>query len=65
MSDIFISYASEDRAETKKLAHALESHGWSVWWDRSIPIGQIYAEVIEAALKEARCVIVIWSEKSV
>ena len=65
MSDIFISYASEDRAETKKLAQALESLGWSVWWDRSIPIGQSYENVIEEALDEAQCVISIWSKISV
>jgi len=65
MSDIFISYASEDIAETNKLAHALETQGWSVWWDRSIPIGKGYEKTIEAALNEAKCVIVIWSKISV
>lgn len=65
MSDIFLSYASEDRTNIEKLAHALENHGWSVWWDRSIPTGTNYARVIEAALDEARCVIVVWSKISV
>ena len=65
MSDIFISYASDDEAETKKLAHALESQGWSVWWDRSIPVGQSFDVVIEEALDESKCVVVIWSKVSV
>lgn len=65
MSDIFISYASEDRSETEKLAKALELQGCSVWWDRSISIGKNYAIVIEEALDAAQCVVVIWSKHSV
>jgi hypothetical protein len=33
MSDIFISYAREDRPRVERLAAALEQCGWSVWWD--------------------------------
>ena len=65
MSDIFISYASEDRAEIEKIAHALEAQGWSVWWDRSIPVGKSFDIVIEEALDESLCVVVVWSKVSV
>ena len=65
MSDIFISYASADREKAKALAAALESHGWSVWWDRIIPPGRQFDEVIEEALDSARCVVVLWSKSSV
>jgi len=65
MSDIFISYASEDRPWAKVLAEALRAHGWSVWWDRTIPTGKSYHRVIEETLAEARCVIVVWSHQSV
>ncbi len=64
MSDIFVSYAREDRAHAERLARALESRKWSVWWDRSIPTGKAFDEVIEEAIDEARCVIVLWSERS-
>jgi hypothetical protein len=65
MSDIFLSYASPDRPFAEKLSHALEQQELSVWWDRTIPPGKTFDEVIEAALNEARSVIVIWSKTAV
>ncbi len=65
MSDIFISYAREDLEHARRLAEALEAQGWSVWWDRTIPAGKSFTEVIEAAIAEARCVVVMWSKSSV
>jgi TIR domain/Interferon-induced transmembrane protein len=64
MADLFLSYAREDRDCAEALARALSSRGWSVWWDRRIPPGQSYSEVIERELSQARCVIVLWSRKS-
>lgn len=64
MSDIFISYASADRDAARDLASALQERGWSVWWDRVIPPGKQYDEVIEKALAAARCVVVLWSPTS-
>lgn len=65
MSDIFISYASEDRDRVEALAHALEQKGWSVWWDRQIPIGRSFDEVIQDAIEAAQTVVVVWTETSV
>ena len=65
MSNIFISYSSEDRDSARRLAQALEQVGWSVWWDRKIAVGKSYQRVIETELDAADCVIVIWSENSV
>lgn len=65
MSDIFISYASEDRFRVEPLSKELEAQGWSVWWDRAIPAGKSFTNVIETALADARCVIVVWSSQSV
>ncbi|MBV9889814.1 MAG: TIR domain-containing protein [Rhizobacter sp.] len=64
MSDIFISYARQDRERAGLLAHALEQRGWSVWWDREIPPGRTFDDVIEEALGAARCAVVLWSHAS-
>ena len=65
MSDVFISYTSEDRQRVVPLVRALQQKGWSVWWDRVIPPGKTWDQVIQAEIEQAHCVIVLWSEKSV
>ena len=65
MAEIFISYANEDRDSASALANLLESAGWTVWWDRRIPAGRTWRSMIEEALKEMRCMVVIWSAHSV
>lgn len=65
MADIFISYSSEDKTIVQQIAGLLEKRGWSVWWDRQIPIGQNFDNVIESELNESKCVLVIWTKKSV
>jgi Sec-independent protein translocase protein TatA len=65
ISDIFISYKREEQAIARKLADALESEGWTVWWDPKLRAGERFDEVIEKALNEAKCVVVLWSNLSV
>ena len=65
MCDIFISYKREDRPRAKQLAAKLEEEGFSVWWDRNIPPGKSFDQVIQEALDEASCVVVLWSKLSV
>src|SRR5215211_8193119 len=65
MSDIFISYANDDTSRVEPLAEALQAQGWSVWWDRVIPAGKTFDEVIEEAINAAKCIVVVWSDKSV
>lgn len=65
MSDIFLSYAKEDKHEVGKLARALESCGWSVFWDQRIPPGKTWREWIGKALNDCHCVVVVWSKQSI
>ena len=46
-------------------AGTLEGHGWSIFWDRTIPTGKTWRETIGRALNDARCVIVLWSKTSI
>ena len=65
MADIFISYAREDRSRIEPLAKSLQDLGWTVFWDRTIPTGKTWRQVIGDALKNARSVIVAWSQNSI
>jgi hypothetical protein len=65
MTDIFISYASEDRAIAQRLGRELNTETpWKAFWDRNIEPGAQWNSEIQRSLREARCVIVLWSEDS-
>jgi hypothetical protein len=65
MSDIFISYLSEDRDRILPLVNALEKTGWSVFWNRMIPPGGSWRQVIGSAIQNSRAMVVVWTEKSI
>jgi hypothetical protein len=65
VADIFLSYSTEDAETTEQLAHAFEQEGWSVFWDRKIPPGQRWEDVLERELEAAKCVVVLWSKAAV
>lgn len=65
MADIFLSYASEDRQRVRPLVNRFEEHGWDVWWDREIPPGQTWTDVLERALSETRAMVVVWTKASI
>lgn len=65
MPDIFLSYAHEDEPQARLFAGLLQSAGFSVFWDRNIPTGQTWREFIGQGLQEARCLVVLWSSRSV
>jgi hypothetical protein len=61
MTDIFISYATMDRPVAKSLAAKLIEANWNVFLDHRIEAGAEWNEVIQRALHEAHCVLVLWS----
>ena len=64
MADVFISYAREDEAVARRLAKALRTAGFDIWWDADLPAHRAYSEVIERNLSEAKAVIVLWSKSA-
>jgi TolB-like protein len=65
MPDIFLSYNREDQASAQRFAEAFEAEGLSVWWDVTLRSGEAYDQVTEEALRTAKAVVVLWSNKSV
>ncbi len=65
MADVFVSYSREDQAVARRFATALESAGFSVWWDQSLSPGETFDQVTEQSLREAKAVVVLWSARSV
>lgn len=65
MTDVFVSYKAEDRRRVQPLVQALQADGYSVWWDEHIGTGDEWRQTIEQQLDAAKCVIVIWSKRSV
>jgi len=64
-TDVFVSYKAEDRARLRPLVAALEAEGFTVWWDTHIGGGAHWREDIQEHLDAAKCVIVVWSKRSV
>jgi hypothetical protein len=64
-TDIFVSYARQDREEVAKLVAFLQAQGWTVWWDPKLQGGDAFDKAIGTALAAARCVIVMWSRHSI
>jgi TPR repeat protein len=65
MADIFISYKSERRKAAAHLAKILERYGYTVWYDYSLVKGRDFASQIDAKIREAKAVIVLWCTMSV
>jgi ABC-type branched-subunit amino acid transport system substrate-binding protein len=63
--DIFISYSRRDRERVDFMAKALEAEGYTVWWDRELRAGEEFDNVIDKHIKEAKAIVVVWSETSI
>jgi adenylate cyclase len=65
LADIFVSYSRQDRSRVAPLVAALESEGWSIWWDPDITPGEEFDSLISRELEQARALVVVWSPHSV
>ena len=65
MTDVFLSYAREDRPAVQRLAAALEAAGVAVWWDRNLTGGVDFSRELERRLDEAKAIVVAWSKYSI
>ena len=65
LADVFLSYASEDRARAAPVAEALLAAGWSVWWDQDINAGDDWDKSIERELEACRVVVTLFTKTSV
>jgi TolB-like protein len=65
LPDIFLSYAHGDVAIAKRFAESFAREGFSVWWDARLRSGDAFDATIEAALRSAKAVVVLWSAASV
>jgi hypothetical protein len=64
MADICIIYAREDRKAVASLDRILSGLGWQVWWDEHLT-GRGFPSAIQQELRDAACVLVVWSHHSV
>jgi len=62
---VFFSYSREDRDKAVPLIQAIQSAGFSVWYDGMLEPGEQYLEKTEDTLNAAKAVIVLWSPRSI
>lgn len=62
---VFVSYTRDDQKRALPIVNALKAAGFTVWWDSMIGGGERFLPATEAALENARAVIVLWSARSV
>jgi hypothetical protein len=65
MADIFISYSNKDQELARKVFCALESHGYTLWWDQRLTPQESWDLTIEVEIKRATVVLVLWTSRSV
>ena len=65
MSDVFLSYDRSDRDRARIFVKAFQDRGVELWWDRNIPISDDFSDYIESEIDKAKCVVVLWSQKSI
>lgn len=65
MAEVVISYSREDRDRIALIARQLEAIGVDVWFDRKIPAGRSFNQVILEEIRKSKVVLVCWSPLAV
>ena len=66
VADVFLSYKREDRDRAQRVERALTAQGWDVFWDHELlPSTVPFRVALAQELERARCVLVLWSRRSV
>lgn len=65
MVDVFISYKRGERTYADRIAKKLKLLGLSVWYDDNVASGTTFDTEIEAAIRKAKTILVIWSPAAV
>lgn len=60
MTDVYISYAREDRESVRRLSEMLRFEGWDVWMDPTEPLSTNTA-ALDMKLGSAGAILVVWS----
>lgn len=61
---MFVSYKSQDRERVRALVEALKAKSYSLWWDDRLVGGEDWADRVRAELAAAKCVVVVWTARS-
>jgi hypothetical protein len=62
VNDVFISYKREDHGRVDRIASLLADLDVSVWHDAALGAGEDWQAQIETIAKQARCILVCWTE---
>lgn len=65
MTDVFISYKREERADCERIASKLRALQLDVWFDARLTAGESFSAEIEREVRRAKSVLVLWSPASV
>src|SRR5262245_45895821 len=65
MRDVCLIFVDEDGARAEHLASVLEAAGWTVTSQFWMTLKQTLREACEENLRDASCVVVLWSSHSV
>lgn len=62
MTDVFISYKRRMRPKVEEIAKALEALGFEVWFDADLEAGSSFSSEISERVRNAKCVLVCWTD---